>query len=144
MVQWVEAGKALGVELAKLALFWVTETSRKGGDSIPSCLDHSTKFLLCEKDKHIVQTELAVCKGSNCLASNLACFLGGILVALVILLRWKFVNYLPHHSSSVVGKPVEVAVVDPKVLSAPLVVDDGWEGEEEVASARRRARALRG
>ena len=98
MVQWVEAGKALGVELAKLALFWVTETSRKGGDSIPSCLDHSTKFLLCEKDKQVVQTELAVCKGSNCLASNLACFLCGILVSVVIVVSWRFLSYLPQHN----------------------------------------------
>ena len=144
MVQWVEAGKAIGVEVAKLALFWVTETSRKGGESFSPCLDHRTKVLICEKDKQVVQTELAVCKGSSCLASNLFCFLSGIFVTLLFVAAWRFVSLLTLSRVPIVGKPVEVSLIDPKVVSSPLTVEDGSETDSEVASARLRARALRG
>ena len=144
MVQWVEAGKAIGVELAKLALFWITETSRKGGDSFSPCIDHRTKVLVCEKDKQVVQTELAACKGSSCLASNLFWFLSGIFVTLVFVATWRFISLLNLSTAPVVGKPVETSVIDPKVLSTPLTVEDGSESDPEVASARLRARALRG
>ena len=144
MVQWVEAGKAIGVELAKLALFWITETSRKGGDSFSPCIDHRTKVLVCEKDKQVVQTELAACKGSSCLASNLFWFLAGIFVTLVFVATWRFISLLNLSTAPVVGKPVEISVIDPKVLSTPLTVEDGSESDPEVASARLRARALRG